>query len=265
MTNLKKIKIYSFSFILAIIILVVAIYYFNSKIPSVIIDNDQVNDSATTAENSGPISEVKTPTAEPEVVAPAPKAPSLLNLLIPFTPQAPTANWDLLHNEACEEAGAIMANAYLTGDRDAVIPATRVEAEISGLTTWQDTNFSFHLDTNAKETARMIEGFYGLHAQVFDNYTLQDIKDQLNLRHVVILPVNGRVIGNPNYKQPGPIYHMLVIRGYTAAGLITNDSGTRLGQNYPYAFKTLYNAGADWDHKIDTIDQSKKVMIVVSK
>jgi hypothetical protein len=111
----------------------------------------------------------------------------------------------------------------------------------------------------------MIEGFFGLQAKVFNNYTSQDIKDQLNLKHVVILPVNGRLIGNPNYKQPGPIYHMLVIRGYTATGLITNDSGTRNGQNYPYAFKTLYNAGADWDHNTNTIDQSKKVMIVVSK
>lgn len=232
--------------------------------------NDQSNDSATTTENNGPASEVKAPTPEvatpaPEVTAPAPKKPSLLNLPIPFTPQAPTGNWDLLHNEACEEAGAIMANAYLTGDRDAIIPATRVEAEINSLTAWLDQHFGYHLNTTAKETAQMIEGFYGWPAKVFDDYTLQDIKDRLNRQQVIILPVNGRIIGNPNYKQPGPIYHMLVIRGYTAAGLITNDSGTRRGQNYPYTFNTLYNAGADWDHKTDTIDQSKKIMIVVSK
>lgn len=263
MTNFKKIKIYSFLFIVAIILLVATIYYFNSKIPSVINDNDQANDSATTTGNNSPAPEAKIPT--PGVTAPAPKEPKLLNLPIPFTPQAPTGNWDLLHNEACEEASAIMTNAYLTGDRDTVIPATRVETEISDLTAWLDQRFNYHLNTTAEETAQMIEGFYGLKAKVFNDYTLQEIKDQLNLQHVVILPVNGRVIGNPNYKQPGPIYHMLVIRGYTATGLITNDSGTRLGQNYPYTFKTLYNAGADWDHNTDTIDQSKKIMIVVSK
>ena len=158
-----------------------------------------------------------------------------------------------------------MANAYLTGDRQAVIPAARVEKEISDLTVWQDKNLGYHLDSTAEETARMIEGFYGLKTEIFNDYTLSDIKDQLNLQHVVILPVNGRLIGNPNYKRPGPIYHMLVIRGYTAGGLITNDSGTRRGQNYPYAFKTLHSAGADWDHKTGAIDQTKKTMIVVSK
>ena len=62
------------------------------------------------------------------------------------------------------------------------------------------------------------------------------------MHHVVIIPVDGQIIGNPNYTAPGPIYHMLVIRGYTSAELITDDSGTRKGQNYPYAFNTLYNA-----------------------
>lgn len=265
MTNSKKIKIYGFLFILAIILLAALVYYFNSKIPNVIVDDGQINHPAatTTTENSRPALEAKMPTAE--IAAPAPKKPNWLNLPIPFTPQAPTANWDLLHNEACEEVSAIMANGYLTGDRSAVIPAARVEKEISDLTVWQDKNFGYHLNATAEETARMIEGFYDLPARVFNNYTLQDIKDHLNLRHAIILPVNGRIIGNPNYKQPGPIYHMLVIRGYTAAGLITNDPGTRRGQNYPYAFKTLFNAGADWDHKTNTIDQSKKMMIVVSK
>ncbi|MDO8667671.1 MAG: C39 family peptidase [bacterium] len=270
MTNPKKIKIYGLLLIVAIILLAVAINFFNSKVPKVINDNDQIEKTTATTENSSPLADIKTPTPEitapaPETAVPAPKNPNLLNLQIPFTPQAPTGNWDKLHNEACEEASAIMANAYLTGDRNAVIPATRVEKEISDLTVWQDKNLGYHLDSTTEETARMIEGFYGLQAKVFNDYTLADIKRELNLQHVVILPVNGRVIGNPNYKQPGPIYHMLVIRGYTETKLITNDSGTRLGQNYSYAFKTLYSAGADWDHKTDTIDQSKKLMIVVSK
>jgi hypothetical protein len=277
MMNSKKVKIYGFLFILAMILFLAAISYINSKVPKVIDDNDQADSSAATTENHRPIPEVKpsappatpsapgTATATPKVTAPAAQRPNILNLPIPFTPQAPTGNWDLLHNEACEEASAIMANAYLTGDQNAVIPAARVEKEISDLTIWQDKNLGYHLNSTAEETARMIEGFYGLKAKVFNNYALEDIKNELNLQHVVILPVNGRLIGNPNYKRPGPIYHMLVIRGYTATGLISNDSGTRLGQNYPYTFKTLYSAGADWDHSADTIDQSKKVMIVVSK
>ena len=188
-----------------------------------------------------------------------------LNLPIPFTPQAPTGNWDELHNEACEEAGAIMANAYLTGDKETTIPAARVETEINTLTVWEDKTFGYHLDTTAQETAQMIQAVYNLKATVIQGYSLQDIKDQINLHNVVILPVDGQVIGNPYYKTPGPIYHMLVIRGYSGSTLITDDSGTKHGENYPYAFSTLYAAGADWNHSTNTIDRNKEIMIIVSK
>ena len=46
--------------------------------------------------------------------------PSELHLRVPFTPQAPTANWDELHNEACEEASVLMAAAYFNGDKRVV-------------------------------------------------------------------------------------------------------------------------------------------------
>src|SRR3954467_10835183 len=41
-----------------------------------------------------------------------PALPRTLLLKVPFTPQAPTANWDELHNEACEEASSLMAGLY---------------------------------------------------------------------------------------------------------------------------------------------------------
>ena len=257
-----KLSIWSFVILATAVAVVFAALYQIRKTTPIDVPSEQGNapkDFTATSTASRPVQ--NSPAPKPAPAAP----PPVLNLPIPFTSQAPTANWDELHNEACEEASAIMANAYLAGDRDAGLPATRVEAEISSLTVWQDQHFGYHLNTTARETAEMIEGAYGLKATVQNDYTLQDIKDQLNLRHVVILPVNGRVIGNPNYRQPGPIYHMLVVRGYTSTGLVTDDSGTRRGQNYPYTFDTLHNAGADWDHSTNTIDQTKKVMIIVSK
>ena len=38
--------------------------------------------------------------------------PGAVSLTVPFTPQAPAANWDELHNDACEEASAIMVAEY---------------------------------------------------------------------------------------------------------------------------------------------------------
>ncbi|OGN39139.1 MAG: hypothetical protein A2405_02455 [Candidatus Yanofskybacteria bacterium RIFOXYC1_FULL_44_16] len=158
-----------------------------------------------------------------------------------------------------------MAGAYFAGDTREKIPAAEVEIEITKLTKWQDTNFGYYLDTDAVETAEMIESVYGLKTNLVKNFTENDIKSALLAGKVLIIPVNGRKLNNPNYKQPGPIYHMLVIRGYTATKIITNDSGTRNGENYLYSFSTINNATADWDHAIDTIDESKSVMIVVSK
>ena len=260
MSNFKLSK-FSIFFILAAILFVIAsFYYINSRLPQVVSYNDKAGSSGTTTGNGSAIDQAKIPSATS-----TPSQPAVLNLPIPFTSQAPTADWDLVHNEDCEEASAVMANAYLTGNTTATLAAADVENEMNNLNSWEDANFGYHLDTTAQETAQMIEGYYGLQAKVYDDYSFADIKDQLNLHHAVILPVNGQLIGNPNYTQPGPIYHMLVVRGYTSTGLITNDSGTRRGQNYPYAFDTLHNAGADWNHSTNTIDQNKKPMIVVWK
>jgi len=191
--------------------------------------------------------------------------PSIYNLAIPFTPQAPTANWDELHNEACEETAAIMAEAYLSGDTRKKIPAVEVEAQITKLTEWQQKTFGYFLDTTAVETAQMISSVYGLKTELVQNFTEEDVHKAIFAKSVPIILVDGRKIGNPNYKQPGPIYHMLVIRGYKGDRLVTNDSGTRNGENYSYLYTTLRNATVDWDHATGTIDNTKSVMIVVSK
>ena len=58
---------------------------------------------------------------------------------------------------------------------------------------------------------------------------------------------------------------MLVIKGYTKNGFVTNDPGTRRGASYPYSFNVLYNANGDWDHDTESVNQTKKMIIVVWK
>lgn len=190
--------------------------------------------------------------------------PSVL-LPVPFTAQAPTANWDELHNEACEEADVIMAAQYFSGNHAATLPASLVETEISKLTTWQKDNFGYYLDITTAEAAQMAEKVYGLKTKIIPNFTEADVKTALSEGKLVIISENGRLLNNPNYKQPGPIHHMLIIKGYDAKGLITNDSGTRNGQSYRYTFKTVYNAAADWVHDKNTTDTSIKAAIIVWK
>jgi hypothetical protein len=186
-------------------------------------------------------------------------------LKIPFTPQAPTANWDQLHNEACEEASAIMAYTYFSGMKNEKLEPKFVEGEITKLTDWETKNFGYHLDTTSAETARMIETVYGLHTKLISNFTEDDIKKALAADQVVAISENGRQVGNPNYKSPGPVHHSLIIKGYDAKGFITNDSGTRNGLNYRYSFTTLNASAADWDHSTNNVDGSKKIAIIISR
>ncbi len=207
-----------------------------------------------------------TPSSSPRPMAsPTPSLPVSILLPVPFTPQAPTANWDELHNEACEEASIIMAAAYFAGDQRSTIPPSEVETQITTLTEWQQTHFGYYLDSNAEETARMVREVYGLKAQIIRNFSESDIKHALANDKLVIIMLAGRKLDNPYYRAPGPEYHVLVIRGYTSTHLITNDPGTRRGAEYKYTYETLSNATAEWDHAINGIDESKSVIIVVSR
>lgn len=190
---------------------------------------------------------------------------STLLLKVPFTSQAPTGNWDQTHNEDCEEADAVMTEQYFNGNTQADLSANLVEDEMAKLNTWEDQNFGYHLDTNISEVAQMLQKIYGLQTQIINNFTAQDLKNQLTQNHLVIISEDGQNLGNPNYKRPGPLHHMLLVRGYTPEGFITNDSGTRNGQNYFYTFTTIYNAAGDWDHATNNIDFNKKIAIAVWK
>ncbi len=67
---------------------------------------------------------------------------------------------------------------------------------------------------------------------------------ELKNGRVIIAPMNGQALKNPNFTAPGPINHMLLIRGYDPIKktFITNDPGTRNGELYEYEENLLYSA-----------------------
>ncbi len=193
-------------------------------------------------------------------VTPAP-IPSEVLLSVPFTPQAPTANWDELHNEACEEASSIMANAYFS--KITSLPPNLVENEIDKLTQWQDSNFGYHLSITTEETAKMLKDVYDLNTTVTE-LSEEAMKRALSNGQLIIFPANGQLLKNPYFKQPGPIYHMLVITGFDKDGFITNDPGTKRGLNYRYNYDTLYNSNGNWSHADKKVNLTEKKIIIVS-
>jgi hypothetical protein len=207
-----------------------------------------------------------TPKNEPPKTTPGNFPPSL-NRAVAFTPQAPTANWDTLHNDACEEASVIMAHFYFSNAKvnETKIAAATVETEITKLTEWQDDNLGYHLSIDTPEVKRMAEEVYGLKTKIIRNFSEADLKQELADNHLIILPADGRLLGNPNFRPPGPPYHMLVIKGYDSSGFITNDPGTRLGHNYPYTYDVLYDSTGEYDHSTKAVDTSNKQALVVWK
>jgi len=187
--------------------------------------------------------------------------PATINLSIPFASQAPFADWNMPYQEACEEASAIMVSYYFLG-KDKIEPAI-MDAELLALIEWENKTFGYYQDTNAEEIARILREYFKFeNVEVrYDNFTIEDIKKEVAAGNPVILPAAGRILPNPNFRQPGPVYHALVVKGYTKTQIITNDPGTRNGKDFLYFSEPLMNAVHEWNS--EDILLGRKAMIVV--
>ncbi len=171
--------------------------------------------------------------------------PEKILLKVPFTVQAPNANWDALHEEACEEASLIILKHFLKNEP--MGSPEQVEEEIQSMIKYE-TDHGYKVDVTMDELAQISEDFYGFKtARVEKNITLDDIKKELVAGRPVIVPASGKMLDNPNFKNGGPLYHNLVIVGYDKKGFITNDPGTRKGEGFRYTFDNLFNAIHDWN------------------
>lgn len=194
--------------------------------------------------------------------------PARLELDVDFASQAPYANWDDLHQEACEEASMITVAKYF---KDEELNEQIMETEIQELVKWETEN-DYLIDLTAQESVDIIRQYFNLSVRLETDVTVDQIKYELSLGNLIIVPAAGRQLGNPYFQTPGPIYHMLVIKGYDQDEFITNDVGTRRGDSFKYKYNQLISAIHDWDHDLakggmtdEEIEQGRKVMIVVSK
>jgi len=187
--------------------------------------------------------------------------PEEINLNIPFTVQAPLGDWSYPFNHTCEEAAILMAHYYLA-EKTSINPAA-AKGELLDLVDYETKHYGFHEDTSAEQTAQLIRDYYGYNVKVSYNVSLEDIKKELAQGNPVIVPTAGRLLGNPYFTPPGPIYHMLVIKGYNADGFVTNDPGTRMGADYLYPYQTLMEALHDWNG--GDVENGTPAMISIEK
>lgn len=221
--------------------------------------------SASPIENKPSITPTVSPALSPSPVN-LPERDVLLD--VPFTSQAPFGNWaDPKEQDGCEEASALMAVAWARGE--ALTPQRSLE-EILAISDYEEKNYGNYHDTNAEDTAdRIYKGYFG-----YDNIVVRheinanDIKQELFKGNLVVVPANGRELGNPHYTPPGPLEHNIVIRGYDAAKkeFITNDPGTSFGEKYRYKEKVLEGALMDYPTGYkETIIPGQTAMIIISR
>ncbi len=198
--------------------------------------------------------------------SPASSSPSSLradiNWDVPFTSQAPFGEWDALHGEACEEASVLMVLRYFSGQK--IASPDDAEKAIQHFVAANEA-LGFPVDDTAAEVITLLKSEdSSVSATLLKNPSIDDLKSVLSAGSLVIVPAAGQQLGNPYFRRPGPRYHMLVLRGYTKDGyVITNDPGTKHGEQYAYKWETMMNAIHDWNG--GEVESGAKVVVVVRR
>jgi hypothetical protein len=168
-----------------------------------------------------------------------------INLAVPFTSQAPTANWDQPFQDACEEASLLMVDYYY---QDKKLPDKfEVENILKEMVAWQEQNWGGHENLSVVKVVDLAMALYNQKFEIVENLTAEKIKKYLQAGRPVIVPADGKKLDNPNFTNGGPAYHMLVIKGYIGDKFITNDPGTRKGADFIYSQENLLDSIGDWD------------------
>ncbi|MFC1599592.1 C39 family peptidase [Patescibacteria group bacterium] len=181
---------------------------------------------------------------------------------VPFICQAPfqtEANW-VHHEESCEEAALLQVKYYLDG-------VTEVDPQVANDTIldmidWQEKNFDGHKDLYANDMRTFIRDYYELEddqIEIIYDAKIVDIKKAISAGNPIIAPITGDILDNPYYPYPG--YHMLTIIGYTPEKIITNDVGTKRGEDYSYSYEIFMNALEDAGGDIILLKEAKNDII----
>lgn len=194
--------------------------------------------------------------------APTDLPPEIL-LAVPFTSQAPLQDWSAPYNEACEEAALLMVEYFL---RDSSLSVATANREILDLVDWETRN-GYAVDATIKEVSAFARSYFGRPTAIYSGseVTIENIKRLLAAGLPVIIPAAGQLLGNPHFTGAGPPYHMLVVTGYKNGVFVTNDPGTKFGENYKYNTTTLDQAIHDWYGSKDNVLEGPRAILVVGK
>lgn len=170
--------------------------------------------------------------------------PVQVNLAVPFTSQAPEGNWDQPWQDACEEAAILMLDAYYKQYDLSVLFSKN---ELQKMVDWE-TAKSWGGSISIERVQQATEHYIGSAGRIIENPTVEELKDLLASGHPILAVADGKTLQNPYFTNGGPVYHALIIRGYTPTHFITNDPGTRHGEAFQYTYDNLMSSLKDWNN-----------------
>jgi hypothetical protein len=185
---------------------------------------------------------------------------SAVSLSMAFTTQAPTGNWDAIHEDACEEASLYMVELFRKGTHQ--ISSAEAEQEIQRLVALGQ-GMEQGPSITLTQLAELAKQAYGLATgRIEHTVTKEALRKELAAGKPIIIPAAGRELHNPHYSGEGPVYHMLVVRGYDPVQdeFITSDPGTRFGDGYQYGSDTFL--AAIHDYNATAIDDGQPAYLV---
>jgi hypothetical protein len=213
------------------------------------------NANSTTAANSDP---APTPDTTPDPSSDP--LPAKFLLPIPFYSQAPLGNWDTVHEEMCEEASLLNAGLFL---QDKKLSGADYDRELLKMKDLGEKTVGTWVSTTVADTKKLADIYFAgkIKSKIINNPTIEDIETEIAAGNPVIVPLAGREIGNPNFTPPGPVYHMLVVKGYDSQNFVTNDVGTRKGDSYVYKKEIIMEKMYDWNPQ-DIHLGAKRVLVL---
>lgn len=172
-------------------------------------------------------------------------ATSIKKLPVPFTVQAPKSIWSQPWQDACEESAISMVDYFYSNKK--FTPDTAEKSIIEIINT-KNNYIGKSLDEDAKTIIAIINGFFSWEAYIQKNPTLEQIKAEIDNGRPIIMPIHGKYLYNPYFRNGGPDYHSIVISGYDddKQEFITQEPGTRRGLDFRYSYGIIMNAMHDF-------------------
>lgn len=174
-----------------------------------------------------------------------PTTPPTILLAVPFTTQAPLAEWTDEHQaDGCEEAVVAMAMAWVNQEQN--ITPTEWRERILALSNFEKQQYGAYRDVALIDMQQwlLLDYFNYQKTSLQAVRSVADIIKVLEKGQLVLLPMNGQMLANPYFTAPGPERHMILVKGYNYATqeFIVNDPGTRRGESYLYSEKIIIAA-----------------------